>query len=202
MSELPSTPQPDQLTLDVPGGEARLVRACQGQLLSVETPEGGQTAELFAFTTLSLREFLSPHHTRVFGGTFFLRMATRMVTNRRRPIFVVSRDSYRHHDLLSPASDACLGAVADALADAALRPMKIPDPVNLFMNTELGSDGRIRPGSGQARPGDRITLRVLMDAHVVIAACPAALGAPPPTIMRVRLTNLVGDLPEDLPIQA
>jgi hypothetical protein len=202
MTELPSAPLPDELTLDVRGGEARLIRARQGQLLSVETPEGGQIAELFAYTTVSSREFLSPHHTRVFGGTFLLRMATRMVTNRRRPIFVVSRDSHRRHDLLSPASDACLGAVADALAGAGLRPMKIPDPVNLFMNTELRSDGGIRPGSCLARPGDRITLRVLMDADVVVAACQAARSAAPPTMLRVRLTNFVEDLPEDLPIRA
>ena len=203
MTELPSAPLPDELALDVPGGEARMVRARQGQLLSVETLDGGQIAELFAFTAVNSREFLSPHHTRVFGGTFLLRMATRMVTNRRRPIFVVSRDSHRRHDLLSPASDDCVGAAADALAGAGLRPLKIPDPVNLFMNTELRPDGSIRPGPCLARPGDRITLRVLIDADVVVAACRASQNessADPPTRVRLRLTNLVEDLPENLPV--
>ncbi|MEA2607964.1 MAG: uncharacterized protein QOJ75_207, partial [Chloroflexota bacterium] len=95
-------PLPTEADVAVPAGEAATVAVRQGQLLSVVAPAGGQAAALFAWTEADPGEWLSPHHTRVFGGTFELRMGTRLVTNRRRPIFVVGRDSLRCHDLLLP----------------------------------------------------------------------------------------------------
>src|SRR5205085_2247078 len=91
----PPGPLPETLDVVVPAGEAVVVPVVSGQLLSIETPTGGQVAGLFAWTDASPDEWFSPHHTRVFGGTFHLRMGTRLVTNRRRPMFVVGRDSLR-----------------------------------------------------------------------------------------------------------
>src|SRR5207237_3453810 len=135
-----------------------------GQLLAIETPHGGQVAPLFAWTVADAAEWLSPHHTRVFGGTFRLRMGTRLVTNRRRPIFVVGRDSLRRHDLLLPASEEAVGHVAAALGSVGRVVPRIPDPVNLFLDAGLTADGHIEVRPCPARPGDRWTARVLIDA--------------------------------------
>ena len=67
---------PPEADVLIPGGEAAVIEVAQGQLLSVETPDGGQVAALFAWTAADPGEWLSPHHTRVFGGTFELRMGT------------------------------------------------------------------------------------------------------------------------------
>ncbi len=193
---------PPEADVLIPGGEAATIEVAQGQLLSVETPGGGRVAALFAWNRADPDEWLSPHHTRVFGGTFHLRMGTRMVTNRRRPMFVVGRDSFRRHDLLLPASESTVGAVRRGLEAAAFDVPRIADPVNLFLDAGLSSDGGIAVRPSPARPGDRWTARVLIDGIVAVAA--ARTGIPeasvdPPGAVRVRVTNRVEDLPEDLP---
>jgi uncharacterized protein YcgI (DUF1989 family) len=179
------------------------VEVRQGQMLTIETPEGGQVAALFAWTASDPGEWLSPHHTRVFGGTFELRMGTRLVTNRRRPIFVVGRDSLRRHDLLLPASDSAVEAVREALARASFVVPRIPDPVNVFAWARLDHDGRIDVRPSPARPGERLTARVLIDARVAVAASPMGIregSADPPRALHVTVRNDVRDLPPDLPV--
>ena len=194
---------PPEAEVLVPGGDAALVAVARGQLLSVENESGGQVAALFAWNRADPAEWLSPHHTRVFGGTFHLRMGTRMVTNRRRPMFVVGRDSLRRHDLLLPASEASGAAVRRAREVAAIDVPRIPDPVNLFLDATLSSDGSIEVRPSPARAGDRWTARVLIDGVVVVSAGPTGIpeaSAEPPRTIRVRVTNRVEDLPEDLPV--
>ena len=194
-------PLPAEADLEVAGGAAVTLIVRRGQMLAIEAPDGGQVASLFAWTTADPAEWLSPHHTRVFGGTFLLRMGTRLVTNRRRPIFVVGRDSLRRHDLLLPASAETVGAVQTVLAAAGLTVPRIPDPVNLFMDARLGEDGRIDVRPSPARPGERWTVRVLIDAHVAVAATRTGIAeasADTPRRLRVIVRNEVADLPADL----
>jgi uncharacterized protein YcgI (DUF1989 family) len=198
-------PLPAETDVVVPANEAVAVPVHRGQLLSIEAPEGGQVAALFAWTAADAGEWLSPHHTRVFGGSFVLRMGTRMVTNRRRPMFVVGRDSLRRHDLLLPASDACVAAVRGAVEHAGLEVPRIPDPVNLFLDARLAPDGSIDVRPCPARPGERWTARVLIDGLVVVAA--ARTGVPEASAaaarpLRVRTRNEVAGLPVDLPTYA
>ena len=203
MVEPDSGPPPIEADVTVDGGSAGLVRVARGQLLSIETTTGGQVAALFAWTVADASEWLSPHHVRVFGGSFTLRMGMRMVTNRRRPIFVLGRDSLRHHDLLLPASDPVIAVVSSALADGGIGVPRIPDPVNLFLDARLGPDGAIDVRPCPARPGERVTLRVLIDANVIVASGPtvvAEASASPPRPLRVRVVNRVADLPIDLPV--
>ena len=196
----PLPPDADAL---IGGGRSAVLRVLQGQLLSVENPEGGQVASLFAWVRADPDEWLSPHHTRVFGGTFHLRMGTRLVTNRRRPMFVVGRDSLRRHDLLLPASEATVEAVEAALSSAQIAVPRIPDPVNLFLHADLFENGGIEVHPCPARVGERWTARVLIGGFVAVAAGPpgiAGASADPPRSIRVRITNRVKDLPADLPV--
>ena len=196
-------PLPPEADVLIPGGASAVVSVFRGQLLSVENPEGGQVASLFAWVQAEPDEWLSPHHTRVFGGTFHLRMGTRLVTNRRRPMYVVGRDSLRRHDLLLPASQATVHAVDEALRIAQIEVPRVPDPVNLFLHADLFESGRIEVHPCPARPGERWTARALIDGFVAVAAGPAGIAsasADPPRSIRVRVTNRVEDLPIDLPV--
>ena len=195
-------PPPLETDLEVQGGTAVLLSVRRGQMLAIEAPDGGQVAGLFAWTVADPAEWLSPHHTRVFGGTFLLRMGTRLVTNRRRPIFVVGRDSLRRHDLLLPASDETVSAARASVSAAGLHVPRIPDPVNLFMDARIGEDGRIDVRPSPARSGERWTVRALIDAHVAVAATRTGISeasADPPRRLRVIVRNEVADLPPDLP---
>lgn len=196
----PPPPEADGL---IAGGTAVVVHVLRGQLLSVENHEGGQVASLVAWVSADPDEWLSPHHTRVFGGTFHLRMGTRLVTNRRRPMFVVGRDSLRRHDLLLPASEASVQAIEVAVRLAQIEVPRIPDPVNLFLHADLHENGRIEVHPCPARKGERWTARVLIDGFVAVAAGPAGIAlasADPPRSIRVRVTNRVEDLPVDLKV--
>ena len=194
-------PLPMEADVVVAAGDAAVTLVKRGQLLGIEAPEGGQVASLFAWILGEADEWLSPHHTRVFGGTFHLRMGTRLVTNHRRPILVVGRDSLRRHDLLLPASELAVVAVREALSRAGAGVPRIPDPINLFLDADLSADGHIEVRPSPARPGERWTARILIDALVAVAAAPTGIpeaSADPPRTIRVRVTNRVEDLPADL----
>jgi uncharacterized protein YcgI (DUF1989 family) len=195
-------PLPPEADVDIPGGSAAILEVRRGQMLAIEAPEGGQVAALFAWSAADPAEWLSPHHTRVFSGTFRLRMGTRLVTNRRRPIFVVGRDTSRTHDLLLPASVEAVVAVEAALAAVGLDVPRIPDSVNVFLDSQLGEDGRIDVRACGARPGERWTVRVLIDSNVAVAAARTGVreaSADPPRRLRMIVRNEVATLPADLP---
>ena len=182
MKEPDGEPLPAETELVVGADRAGAVVARRGQLLTVTDIEGRQPAALFAVTLADPREFLSPHHTRVFSNSFMLRLGMRLVTNRRRPILVLGKDTVDSNDLLFPAVDGDYlarhghpgrgGAVenaARAFADAGVVPPKLPDPVNLFLNVGLNTDGSLVPGPLRSRAGDHVTFRVVIDATFVVA---------------------------------
>ena len=182
-------------------GEAAALSVACGQLLTVTDVEGGRSAQLFAFTRDDLREFLSPHHTRVFSNSYVLTLGMRLVSNRRRPIMVLGKDNVRTHDLLMPAATAaslaaagltgpgCQELIAATIAAQGLRPVKIPDPVNLFLNVPVRQDGRLQPTPSVSPPGGSVTFRVVRDCHVFVTACASDLGIDPgrgPVAIRVH----------------
>lgn len=183
-------PLPPETERLVSHGSVGAVDVVQGQLLTVTDVEGGRGAQLYAYTKADLGEFLSPHHTRVFSNSYLLNLGMRLVTNRRRPIMVLGKDSVRAHDLLLPAStseslraagvDGETGgreAVRAAIAERGLAPIKVPDPVNLFLNVGIDMDGSIKPRQPQHKAGGYVTLRVLIDCTVFVGASAGDLDA-------------------------
>jgi len=189
---------PAEHEIVVEHGTVGAVSVRQGQLMTIVDVEGGRPVQLYAYTEADLGEFLSPHHTRVFSNSYRLNQGMRMVTNRRRPLMVLGKDTGKKHDLLMPAStDDTLGGPGGArdqfraaIAAQVLKPIKVPDPINLFLDVEIGTDGGITPRDLQHAAGTYVTCRVLIDCKLFVGACasdlPVAQKSGP---VRVRIAN-------------
>ena len=95
-------------------------------------------------------------------------------------------DTLGQHDMLIPACDAefyrlrfgepdhpaCRTNLANEVSNYGISKAIMPDPVNFFQNTTVGSDGSISTGPSSAKPGDRVVLRALIDVVAVGSACP------------------------------
>ncbi len=173
----PDVVLPPEASGMVAGGTAAAFPVAQGQLLAVKDIEGGQPAALFGINPAAPEIFLSPHHTRVFSNSFLLRLGMRMVTNKRRPVFVLGKSApHLRHDLLMPLGEpvsADGGPVGAAFRAAGLDPRRIADPVNLFLDVAVNLDGSLQPNGVSSRPGDGVLMRAVMDVIVALHA-PAA----------------------------
>ncbi|AXF04142.1 urea carboxylase-associated family protein [Paraburkholderia hospita] len=168
----------------VPAGESRAINVNAGQILRIEANEAGATAAMFAFSRSNPDIYMSVHHTRVFSNSYVLQAGMRIVSNRRRALMVLGKDSIGRHDLLLPASTTafleangyagqtgCVESVAKIVAEEGLTPPKLPDPINLFMHADLHQDGRIEPKANATRAGDFVACRVVADMTFVVSAC-------------------------------
>ena len=208
MIEPSSAPLSPETNLVVSGGEVGCVRVATGQLLAVSDIEGSQPAGLLALAADDPSHFLSPHHTRVCSNSFLLRLGMRLVTNRRRPAMVLGRDPVGTHDLLMPITEASAhgaegGAdrfraqVAAAFCKVGIDPLKVPDPVNLFLDVAVEIDGSLMPRGVGSKPGDTVVFRVVMDLVVAVAAPypdPLLWNREKPGPIALRVRNEVASL--------
>src|SRR5438445_2551229 len=86
----------------VPAGQSRAIEVKRGQILRIEAKEAGAVASMFGFSRDNPDLFMSVHHTRVFSNSYVLQAGMRIVTNRRRPLMVLGKDTSGKHDLLLP----------------------------------------------------------------------------------------------------
>jgi hypothetical protein len=200
---------PKPADIVVAGGTASALIVRAGQLLAIRDLDGGQPAGLFAVSLADPALFLSPHHTRVFSNSFMLRLGMRIVSNKRRTMMVLGvSPAHLQHDLLMPLTEAASNGetgggdqvrskVRAALAGIGCHPVKIPDPVNLFLDVAVNMDGSLSPSGVSSAPGDAVVFRVVADLAVaVIAPAPDSRlwSRPAPGPIAVRVRNEVADL--------
>jgi uncharacterized protein len=176
----------------VPAREGRAVQVSAGRRFRVVDLGGHQCGDLFAYVAGDVREYASAEHTRVHVDRLFPRPGEDFVTNRRRPILrFEADDSPGVHDMLiaacDPARYAGLGAegVHASCQDNLQREMaalghadvEVPQPINLFTNIALGPDRELLWRPALTRAGDSATFRALLDAVVVLSACPQDIVA-------------------------
>jgi uncharacterized protein YcgI (DUF1989 family) len=184
LKEPPARPALPPPTIAVPAGESRAIEVKAGQILRIEAKEPGAVASMFGFSRINDDVYMSVHHTRVFSNSYVLQAGMRIVSNRRRAMMVLGKDSSGKHDLLLPASTSaylaeqgyvgqtgCVESVGAVIGTLGLKPPKMPDPVNLFMHVALHRDGRIEPLPNTTRAGDFIACRVVTDMTFIVSAC-------------------------------
>jgi uncharacterized protein len=174
-------------TVLVPAGEGRAVAVGAGDRFQVVDVAGGQVGDLFAFAAADPREFASAEHTRLGIAKLFPRPGDPVLTNRRRPVLVVTGDtSPGRHDMLYAACDparyallgappghrSCVGNLTEALAAHGIGLPAVPQPINVFMDVGAGPDGTLISRPASSRPGDYLAFRAEMDCIVVLSSCP------------------------------
>jgi uncharacterized protein len=174
-------------TIHIPAREGRGVSVRAGDRVRVIDPEGGQVADVFAFSADDPVEYHSAEHTRVHVSRLFPRVGEQFVTNRRRPILTLEADdSPGIHDMLCAACDptryqglgvegwhaSCQENLLGAMHQLGVERVEVPQPINLFMNIPIGADAELGWLPAPTRPGDSTTLRVELDCYVVVSACP------------------------------
>jgi uncharacterized protein len=177
--------------VEVPARQARGVRVSAGQRFQVIDVEGGQVVDLFAFSAEDPNEYASAEHTRVVINALFPRPGQAFFTNRRRPILRFEEDrSPGAHDMLCAACDprryellgvdgrhpSCQENLQAVMAELGYGSVHTPQPINLFMDVRVKSDGALIWGPATTKPGDDVTLQAEMNCLVVASACPQDLN--------------------------
>lgn len=173
--------------LVVPAGEGRGLRMAAGTTFSVVDVDGGQVGDLFAFMADDPREYASAEHTRPSIGRLFPRAGQTVLTNLRRPVLeLVEDNSPGHHDTLYAACDparyrllgvdgehrSCAQNLRESMDALGVSDVVIPQPLNVFMDVRVDSDGEMTMRPASSRPGDHLVFRALLDCHVVLSSCP------------------------------
>lgn len=173
--------------ITIPARRGKAARVTRGQQVSVINTHGQQVVDTWAFNAADLTEFMSMEHSRV--GFMRLRptVGDAFVTNRRRPIMTLVKDtSGGVHDTLMAACDNarygllgcteyhdnCADNLAAGLAELGLAPPETPSPLNLFMNIPWTEDGQLAWNEPVSKPGDYVVLRAEMDLVIAFSACP------------------------------
>lgn len=171
----------------VPARRGRAVSLVEGQALQIINTHGQQVVDTWCFNAADMTEFMSMEHLHATLESIFPAEGDPLVTNRRRPILTLERDtSPGRHDTMIAACDRhryallgcdddhdnCTDNLASALAALGLEAPGCPSPLNLWMNIPVGPDGGILWGAPLCKPGDYVVLRAAMDCIVVLSACP------------------------------
>ena len=166
------------------GGAAFFVR--RGGRFRITDLEGRQVSDLVVFSKDDPTERLSQGNTRKLNNTWLLTTGHRLYSTKCRPLLTIVADTVGRHDLQSSACSpydypirfgvtdhpSCLAILSDVLKPHGVPEYLIPDPFNVFMNTEISADGRIEVRAPLSKPGDYTEFEADVDCLVAMTACP------------------------------
>ena len=158
------------------------IDVAKGEYITVIDVDGGQVVDFFAEIQNSTDEFLSTGVTIDCNESVGLAVGDTIYTNKYNPMFKVVSDDVGEHDLIHPCCRTemfaffylngeghanCLDNINSALG----KEYSIIHPVNLFMHTEMGINGKIAVLPPKSKAGDKIVLRAETDVRLGVAAC-------------------------------
>ncbi|MCI2255789.1 urea carboxylase-associated family protein [Domibacillus sp. PGB-M46] len=171
----------------IPGGTGAAFEIKKGEYLKVTDVEGKQVADFIAICLTNKKEFLSTAHTRTMNGRLTVTKGDKLFSNYRHELFEVVEDTVGVHDTLYPCCDSqryrldfnvenhrnCRDNFAQALREYGIDYGYIPDPLNLFQNSPVNSDGTFAaPTEPKSKPGDFVVFQALTDLIIGISSCP------------------------------
>ena len=157
----------------------------RGSIVRITDLEGNQVADLVCFNANNHSEFLSQAKTRLNTGRVRISDGDYLFSNNNNVMFEISTDTVKVHDLMFPpyntyfhkeifgevGRDGCLENLASALRPHGIDKSAVPDPFNIFMNTTVDEDHRLRIHRPVSTANDYIELRSKMDCLVGISSC-------------------------------
>jgi uncharacterized protein len=183
------------------------VALAAGESLRIVNTEGGQVVDTWAVNAHDPGEYMSMEHTRVALTRLMPAVGDDLYSCRRRPILSLVEDtSPGIHDTLLAACDAeryrllgvpghhasCSENYTQALSALGITTPIVPPPLNLFMNIPWQPDGSLSFDPAPVAAGEYVTLKALIDAVVVMSACPQDMtdinGGAPRSVQYERLS--------------
>lgn len=176
---------PIEIHIDACGGKS--INISKMQFVSIIDVEGGQVADFFAENSENPSEFLSTAVTIDCHESLRLNVGDYIYSNLYHPMFRIIHDEVGEHDLLFPCCRSemydffyqngnghpnCFDNINQSLNEH--RP--IIQPINIFMYTTVGHDGKITIHPPLSKPGSKIMLQALMNMRLGIAACSVSEG--------------------------
>jgi uncharacterized protein len=158
----------------------------KGQTFSVIDLEGKQVADFVAFNRQNKNEKLSTGVTIDNNSSLFLRKSNSIFSNFYNKMLTVFEDTVGKHDLIYPACSPdmyryqyhisqyhpnCLENLYNALRSFKIKKEEIPNPINVFMNTNVDTAGTISVEEPLSKAGDYVTFLAEMNLVVAVAAC-------------------------------
>jgi uncharacterized protein YcgI (DUF1989 family) len=152
--------------------------------------QGQQVADLFTFKYGDLSEWLSNGRSFDYNNKIQFTTGDTLYSNLSNPMLTIVEDMVGKHDFLfSPCSQEmfriqygietphpnCLDNIANALEKFGVQKQQITTPFNIFMNTNIHSDGSLQISPPLSHAGDSISFRAEMDLYVAITACAAGI---------------------------
>ena len=173
------------LAIEVGAASAEAFVLPAGWAMRVTDVAGCQVGDLFFVARDLPSERFSQARTRTYVQRTDLRVGDQLWSTRDRPLLTLEEDTLGTHDLLfcgcsrfvfetflgRAGKTGCLDHLADALFDHGVPHDAIEAPLDLFMATEVQSDGSLVIRRSPSRPGDHVVLRAHCDLTVALAAC-------------------------------
>ncbi len=180
----------DPRQIRIPPASAISFAVSEGQVLRIADIMGQQVADFIAFNQDDLREKLSTSRTRSENGTIRITKGNRLFSNRNNPLFTILEDTCGVHDLLYPPCsrwvfehrykisphDGCIENLSRSLSEHGLTMDDLPDPFNIFENSQVSPDGRMSIQDPISKAGDYLEIRAELACLVAVSACAVDVG--------------------------
>lgn len=193
--ELPLFAQAEEggrVTTRIPERSGVAIELAAGRRLAVIDPEGGQVADLCAFSAKDVDEAISNGRSIDYASKIYFTKGDLIYSNRSNVMFEIVEDDVGRHDfLLTPCSAemfaklygdehphrGCFGNLAAALQPFGIAPDRIPVAFNVFMNVPVdGKTGMLSVEPPLSGAGDRFVIEARMDLVIGLTACSAPLS--------------------------
>lgn len=177
-------------TIEIPPATAKSFKAMSGQVLRIIDINGKQVGDFISFNLHDLSEKFSSGRTRTNNSRLRVTKGDRLFSNNCNVMYEIIDDTCGVHDLLYPPcctwvfehrykvepKTGCLEHLAASLEEYGIQEKDIPDPLNVFMRTDIIDSDQLKIIEPTSKAGDYIDLRAEMDCIAALSSCAVDCG--------------------------
>lgn len=171
----------------VQAGKGGQVSVRAGDEVTIVNVSGTQVVDFWCLPKSSPQQYLSLEHCREVLNKIYFAPGDVLVSDRYEPVvdYVADTTGGLHDTLIAPCNPemyrrfgrpdghpSCAGNFRAGVKEAGLDIPFVPSPWNLFMRAAVKPDGSIEYSRPPYFPDGRVTLRMRVDATIIVSACP------------------------------